>query len=169
MRREHWKGDFFPQLSQLASSCLSYDLTGDKVLNFAYDSMIFIEFCPYASTKFPGSVSWNGWKRVANTDSAMHISNYVRRLLFDFGEPALVLCNGKFAAWDVKDQQFSVTGMQPIDVLSARGSPVTIYPDVYEPPVGKKFRVLGFNQIGRRNSSSTDEIQTIARFAQQWE
>lgn len=133
--REHWKGSFFPHLGRLASTCLALELDREQEKTFVHEQMLFIEFCPYASPNLRG-IKWEEWKSLAEGEPAFEVSRHVRRILFDFGEPALVLCNGTLAARDVRDQQFGVHKMK-IGTLDVEGKvALPFYSGIYAPKEG---------------------------------
>lgn len=166
--REHWKGQFFPRLGQLASTCLGLELDREQAKTFVYDRMLFVEFCPYASSGFP-IIKWNDWKSLAEEDKGINISRQIRQLLFDSGKPALVLCNGQYAAYDVKDQQLDTNTMNIRTIRykspSGRSQLTTLYSGMYAPNQSQSFPVIGFHQIGRPNSTPTIEKEAIAQLA----
>lgn len=163
----NWSGQFFPRLVNLAARSLGEEAPTlpEAVHRFATERMLFIEFCPYASAGFAG-MSWPRWQEVAREDIGFQLKRDVRQIAFDHGQPSLVLCNGQMAAYDVKTQQFDVDNMYDLE-LALPDHPertMRVFSSVYRPKVGDPFPVLGFNQLGRRGSSPSREIEILLRY-----
>lgn len=160
----HWKGQFFPRLVKLAARCLDEDAPAN-MNEFAATRMLFIELCPYASPSFSGW-SWSTVKRVAEQDVGFATARLIRQTVFEHGRPRLVLCNGRYAAWDVKDQQ--CPEMEQVEVRLSRGAgpAVRLWRGTFRSRSGA-FPVIGFNQLGRRNSRPNEETEGIVALAGQ--
>lgn len=145
------KSHFFPEMVQLAAEACGEPLPSD-LHDFATNRMLFVEFCPYASQGFKGS-DWLRWKEVAARDTGFDTARRIRQLLFDYGQPKLVLCNGKFPTYDVKDQQFGVSNLKRkcIERNDLLGTVLNVYHGHYQPVLGAPFPVVGVTpQISNR-------------------
>lgn len=165
---DNWKGSFFPRLVSLAASCLGAEVAPDETKRFATERMLFVEFCPYASEKFP-RIPWRSWKTIATSDPGFGIARDIRHILFDYGQPALVLCNGQLATYDVKDQQFHVDHMHEywIGKVEDPTDHMSLFAADYTPKEGYSFPVVGFNQLGRRKGREKSELELIRRFVRE--
>ncbi len=98
---------FFPRLAELARRALPrYASTLDDE-SIASDHMLFLEFCPYASTKYPFEV-WDrayGAKSLADSDIGFAINRQIRHLAFHHGQPLIALIQGGHARSDIEDFQ----------------------------------------------------------------
>ena len=162
----NWSRQFFPRLVKLAAMSLGEEIptAQNDIHQFATNRMLFVEFCPHASAGFAG-LSWHQWKNVANDEPGFRIKRQVRQLIFDYGQPAMVFCNGQAAAFDVKDQQFGVHNMAnlKLSIPEEQNHSMEVYSATYKPQLGRPFPVIGFNQLGRTASSPNIEMEIIRR------
>jgi len=164
---DRWKGAFFPRLTRLAAACLGESLpTKESIKRFASERILFVEFCPYASERFTIG-NWSAAKYVADNDKlGFTAAREIRQAIFDRGQPALVLCNGKFATYDVKDHQCGHMERVRITALDDERLSMSIWSAFFS-SAGRTFPVVGFNQLGRRGSSPAIEAALIERFVRQ--
>lgn len=162
-----WKGAFFPRLARLAAACLGESLpTQESIKTFACERMLFVEFCPYASERFTMG-NWLAAKNVADHDKlGFATARVIRQILFDKGQPALVLCNGKFATYDVKDHQCEQMEHLQITAHDDECRTMRVWSE-FVSSAGQSFPVVGFNQLGRQGSSPRVEAKLIERFVRQ--
>lgn len=164
--RRHWGSRYFQTWGRVASRAMGLDLTANESNDFVEQSVMFVEFCPYASPSWPEAqqVKWEQWKSIADQDKAIQVSRTFRQLLFEWGQPGLVLCNGKFAAWDVKDQQFDVTRMQERKASFGpdQAGALTLWTGTYQPTGGNQFPVIGFEHLTSR--WSREKIDALVAF-----
>ncbi len=158
---DNWKREFFPRLVRLARDCLP-DLAlhwrsscpeempePSETKVFATTSMLFVEFCPYASASLPDR-SWERWKEITASDLGFGIAREVRNILFNYGEPALVLCNGKFSSFDVKDNLCGEMDLVSASLPERPEQKECLLYQEFVPAVGRPFPVVGFNQVSNR-------------------
>ena len=93
-------------------------------------------------------IKWERWKRFGEQDLGMQISRRMRQIVFDHAQPAAVVCNGKFATWDVKDQQFDSKHLRRklVSWAGADHPQIEMYVGEYVPQSGNPFPVLGTSQ-----------------------
>jgi hypothetical protein len=129
---------------------------------FAAERMLFVEFNPYASERFAPK-SWHTYKRMAGGDDGFAVCRQLRTLLMTMGRPRVVLGNGKFAAWDVKDNQCPT--MREYWLASPGGEGHWMQTWIGEfCAEDHRFSVVGFKQLGRRQSRRTMEADLIRRY-----
>lgn len=154
-----------PRLARLAAACLGEELLDTDIKRFATKRMLFIEFCPYASPSFT-RVPWLKVKQIAHDDVGFRCTRDIRQIIFTAGRPALVLANGKYAAYDVKDWQ--CPDAQEVEIARSEAPEVKmkVWTSWFATD-GYRFPVVGFNQLGRRNSHATTEADLISRFVRE--
>lgn len=149
------KTKFFPQLAELARRALPPHLSTLDDETITSDYMLFLEFCPYASTEYP-IPNWdkaNGAKSLADSDIGFAINRQIRHLAFHHGQPLVALVQGGHARSDVED--FQCPGLsKPASSIDLGGLKVST--GRYVGWHGQ-VPILGFPFINARNTLTRDE------------
>ena len=88
---DHWYGKFFTRPTRLASMVLDEKLADAEFPNFAASRMVYVEVCPYASSKFDLTHDEMTW--LAREDIGFLIGHHILGLLLE-GSPTAILVNG---------------------------------------------------------------------------
>ncbi len=154
----------YPWLVETAAATFGIAIDGNSVEGhqFATNRMLFVDFCPYASSKWP-TIEWErDMKPIANRDPGISRARQIRQLIFDHGQPKCVLCFGRYATYDVKGEQFKEHHMsrKSIGWKGQQSGVVHLYAGTYKPVNGEQFLVLGVPEVRdwKRNPALQREV-----------
>ena len=95
LNTDRWYGRFFGPLTRVAAAAMQEHLTSEQEPAFATNRMIFVEICPYASSRF--DLQWPVIEELLTSDPGFRLASEVNHLLIEKGEPGLVMVNGTSA------------------------------------------------------------------------
>ena len=92
LHRKHWYKTFYGFRARPAAAALGVQITDEQQPEFATNSMIFVEMCPYPSdnSRFSGE----DFIRLTREEPGFRKAAHVRRILIEQASPALVMING---------------------------------------------------------------------------
>jgi hypothetical protein len=165
LHREHWNkaSRFFPRLVELASLALGESVAESEQGLFATERMLFLEFSPYASKGFL-KMRWEKIQEIADGDPGFAINRQIRSIVFNHGQPKLILVNGGAAYRDVNDYQRP--GWNEAEIRLAEGSnkAMRLWRGIVR-PWQQEIPILGFDFLGRQQHpsrlSETEEMSVL--------